>query len=101
MPAYRPGFISSSQRRNSIGTWIVVTTVLILLLVASSVIGSLGWTSGGDVGVPTSGYVAMAFGVRRSRDETVLAKPTAAYDAKFVNFVIDPGFFTRLIYETV
>jgi hypothetical protein len=37
--------------------------VLILLLVASSVIGYLGWTSGGDVDVPTSGYVAMAFGV--------------------------------------
>ena len=38
-------------------------TVLILLLVASGVIGYLGWTSGGDADVPTSGYVAMAFGV--------------------------------------
>jgi glyoxylase-like metal-dependent hydrolase (beta-lactamase superfamily II) len=37
----------------------------------------------------------------RSRDEAVAAKPTAAYDAKFGNFVIDPGFFTRLVYETV
>jgi hypothetical protein len=37
----------------------------------------------------------------RSRDETVVAKPTAAYDAKFGNFVIDPGFFTRLVYEGV
>ena len=37
----------------------------------------------------------------RSRDEIVVAKPTAAYDAKFGNFVIDPGFFTRLVYETV
>jgi hypothetical protein len=37
----------------------------------------------------------------RSPDETVAAKPTAAYDAKFGNFVIDPGFFTRLVYETV
>jgi glyoxylase-like metal-dependent hydrolase (beta-lactamase superfamily II) len=35
----------------------------------------------------------------RSRDETVAAKPTAAFDAKFGNFVIDPGFFTRLVYE--
>jgi glyoxylase-like metal-dependent hydrolase (beta-lactamase superfamily II) len=36
-----------------------------------------------------------------SRDETVAAKPTAAYDAKFGNFVIDPGFFTRLVYQGV
>ena len=33
---------------------------------------------------------------RRSR-----RKPTAAFDAKFGNFVIDPGFFTRLVYEGV
>jgi glyoxylase-like metal-dependent hydrolase (beta-lactamase superfamily II) len=35
----------------------------------------------------------------RSRDETVAAKPTAAFDARWGNFVIDPGFFTRLVYE--
>jgi hypothetical protein len=37
----------------------------------------------------------------RSRDETVAAKPTAAFDANFGNFVIDPAFFTRLVYEGV
>jgi hypothetical protein len=37
----------------------------------------------------------------RSRDEVVAAKPTAAFDAKFGNFVIDPGFFTRLVHEGV
>ncbi len=37
----------------------------------------------------------------RSRDETVAAKPTVAFDAKFGNWVIDPGFFTRLVYEGV
>jgi len=37
----------------------------------------------------------------RSRDETVAAKPTAAFDAKWGNFVIDAGFFTRLVYEGV
>jgi glyoxylase-like metal-dependent hydrolase (beta-lactamase superfamily II) len=36
-----------------------------------------------------------------SRDETVAAKPTAAFDARFGNFVIDPGFFTRLVYQGV
>jgi glyoxylase-like metal-dependent hydrolase (beta-lactamase superfamily II) len=37
----------------------------------------------------------------RSREETVAAKPTAAFDAKFGNFVIDPAFFTRLVYAGV
>ena len=37
----------------------------------------------------------------RSRDETVAAKPTAAFDGKFGNFVIDPGLFTRLVYAGV
>ena len=37
----------------------------------------------------------------RSRDETVAAKPTAAFDAKWGNFVIDSGFFTRMVYEGV
>jgi glyoxylase-like metal-dependent hydrolase (beta-lactamase superfamily II) len=37
----------------------------------------------------------------RSREETVAAKPTSAFDAKFGNFVIDPGFFTRLVYQGV
>jgi glyoxylase-like metal-dependent hydrolase (beta-lactamase superfamily II) len=37
----------------------------------------------------------------RTRDETVAAKPTAAFDATFGNFVIDQAFFTRLVYEGV
>lgn len=37
----------------------------------------------------------------RSRDEVVAARPTAAFDATFGNFVIDPGFFTRLVYDGV
>ena len=37
----------------------------------------------------------------RSRDEVVAAKPTAAFDAKWGNFVIDGGFFTRIVYEGV
>ena len=37
----------------------------------------------------------------RSRDEAVAAKPTSAFDARFGNFVIDPAFFTRLVYEGV
>jgi glyoxylase-like metal-dependent hydrolase (beta-lactamase superfamily II) len=37
----------------------------------------------------------------RSRDETVAARPTSDFDAKFGNFVIDAGYFTRLVYEGV
>jgi hypothetical protein len=37
----------------------------------------------------------------RSRDETVAAKPTAAFDTKWGQFVIDPGYFTRLVYKGV
>ena len=37
----------------------------------------------------------------RSRDEAVAAKPTAAFDAKWGNFVIDSTLFTRLVYEGV
>ncbi len=37
----------------------------------------------------------------RSREEAVAAKPTAAFDAIYGNFVIDPAFFTRLVYTGV
>jgi glyoxylase-like metal-dependent hydrolase (beta-lactamase superfamily II) len=37
----------------------------------------------------------------KTKEETVAAKPSAAFDAKWGQFVIDPGFFTRLAYEGV
>jgi glyoxylase-like metal-dependent hydrolase (beta-lactamase superfamily II) len=37
----------------------------------------------------------------RSLDEIVAAKPTAAYDAKWGQFVIGPALFTKLVYEGV
>lgn len=36
-----------------------------------------------------------------SRDEVVAARPTAAFDATYGNFVIDPAFFTHLVYQGV
>ncbi|MGH6713873.1 MAG: MBL fold metallo-hydrolase [Bradyrhizobium sp.] len=36
-----------------------------------------------------------------SRDEAVEAKPTKPFDARYGNFLIDPGFFTRLVYQGV
>ena len=37
----------------------------------------------------------------RSRDEAVAARPTATFDAKWGQFVVDPGYFTRLVYQGV
>lgn len=37
----------------------------------------------------------------RSLDEIVAAKPSAQFDAKWGQFVIDPAFFTKLVYEGV
>jgi len=37
----------------------------------------------------------------RSLAETIAAKPTAAYDAKWGQFLIDPAFFTQLVYQGV
>jgi len=36
-----------------------------------------------------------------SLDETIAAKPTAAYDVKFGQFLITPAFFTTLVYSGV
>jgi glyoxylase-like metal-dependent hydrolase (beta-lactamase superfamily II) len=37
----------------------------------------------------------------KSLDEIIAARPTSAYDAKWGGFVIDPAFFTRLVYAGV
>jgi glyoxylase-like metal-dependent hydrolase (beta-lactamase superfamily II) len=37
----------------------------------------------------------------KSLSETVAAKPTAAYDAKYGQFLITPDFFTALVYAGV
>jgi glyoxylase-like metal-dependent hydrolase (beta-lactamase superfamily II) len=37
----------------------------------------------------------------RSLDETIAAKPTAAYDAKWGQFLISPAMFTGLVYAGV
>jgi len=37
----------------------------------------------------------------KSLDETITAKPTAAYDAKWGQFLITPAFFTTLVYSGV
>jgi glyoxylase-like metal-dependent hydrolase (beta-lactamase superfamily II) len=54
-----------------------------------------------DMLVTVRDKVAELKNQRKSRDEIVAAKPTAAFDAKWGQFVIDPAYFTRLVYEGV
>jgi hypothetical protein len=37
----------------------------------------------------------------RTLEETIAAKPTATHDSKWGQFLIDPPFFTKLVYEGV
>jgi len=54
-----------------------------------------------DMLVGIRGNVAMLKRQGRSLDDVIAAKPTAACDAKWGGFVIDPAFFTKLVYEGV
>jgi hypothetical protein len=37
----------------------------------------------------------------RSLEDTIAAKPTAAYDAKWGQFAVSPALFTKLVYMGV
>ena len=52
----------SLSSRLGLGSWSILI-VLLLLLAVTFVIIYLGWTLANGTDVPTSGYVAMAFGV--------------------------------------
>jgi glyoxylase-like metal-dependent hydrolase (beta-lactamase superfamily II) len=54
-----------------------------------------------DMLVAIHGNVAALKKQGRSLDEIVAAKPTAAHDAKWGQFVITPDMFTKLVYEGV
>jgi glyoxylase-like metal-dependent hydrolase (beta-lactamase superfamily II) len=54
-----------------------------------------------DMLVGIRGNIAALKKAGRTLEEIVAAKPTAAYDAKWGQFVIDPPFFTKLVYEGV
>jgi len=54
-----------------------------------------------DMLVTIRGNVAALKKQGKSLDEVIAAKPTAAFDAKWGNFVIDPAFFTRLVYRSL
>ena len=60
-----------------------------------------GLTEFRDMLVTTRNNVAMLKKQGKSLSETVAAKPTAAYDAKYGQFLISPAFFTALVYSGV
>ena len=54
-----------------------------------------------DMLVAIRGNVAKLKKQERSLDAVVAAKPTAAFDAKWGQFIITPALFTKLVYEGV
>jgi glyoxylase-like metal-dependent hydrolase (beta-lactamase superfamily II) len=52
-----------------------------------------------DMLVGIRGNVAALKKQGKSLEDIIAAKPTAAYDAKWGQFVIDPALFTKLVYE--
>jgi hypothetical protein len=54
-----------------------------------------------DMLVDIRNKVAVLKKAGRTLEETVPANPTAAHDAKWGQFVIDPPFFTKLVFEGV
>jgi len=54
-----------------------------------------------DMLVPIRDNVAKLKQQGRSLEETIAAKPTAAFDAKWGQFLISPDLFTRLVYHGV
>ena len=68
---------------------------------ASSVSNKAELTSYRDMLVAVRDNVAKLKQQGRSLDETIAAKPTAAFDAKWGQFLITPALFTQLVYEGV
>jgi glyoxylase-like metal-dependent hydrolase (beta-lactamase superfamily II) len=68
---------------------------------ASPVSSKAGLTSYRDMLVAIRGNVAKLKEQGRSLDETIAAKPTATFDAKWGQFLITPALFTKLVYEGV
>lgn len=54
-----------------------------------------------DMLVAIRGNVSVLKQEGRSLEEILATKPTAAFDARWGHFVIDPAFFTRLVHEGV
>ena len=79
----------------------VITDKMIVIPGHGSVGNKSGLTEHRDMLVAIRNNVATLKKQGKSLSETVAAKPTAAYDAKYGNFLITPAFFTELVYSGV
>ena len=79
----------------------VITDKTIVIPGHGPVGNKAGLTEFRDMLVSVRDNVATLKKQGKSLSETVAAKPTAAYDAKYGNFLITPAFFTSLVYAGV
>ena len=79
----------------------VITDKMIVIPGHGPVGNKSGLTEYRDMLVAIRNNVATLKKQGKSLSETVAAKPTAAYDAKYGNFLITPAFFTELVHSGV
>jgi len=79
----------------------VVTDMTIIIPGHGPIGNKAGLTDYRDMLTTIRNNVAALKKQGKSLSETVAAKPTAAYDAKYGQFLINPGFFTALVYSGV
>ena len=90
------GTIRAAQRNVS-----MVTDKTIVIPGHGPIGDKAGLTEFRDMLVTIRGNVAALKRQGKSLSETTAAKPTAAYDAKYGQFLITPAFFTDLVYAGV
>lgn len=79
----------------------VITDKMIVIPGHGPVGNKFGLTEHRDMLVAIRNNVATLKKQGKSLSETVAARPTAAYDAKYGHFLITPAFFTELVYSGV
>ena len=79
----------------------VITDKMIVIPGHGPVGNKAGLTEYREMLVTIRNNVAMLKKQGKSLSETIAAKPTAAYDAKYGQFLITPEFFTTLVFSGV
>jgi hypothetical protein len=79
----------------------VITDKMIVIPGHGPIGNKAGLTEYRDMLVTIRNNVATLKKRGKSLSETVAAKPTAAYDAKYGQFLISPALFTSLVYSGV
>ena len=90
------GMIRATKRNLS-----VVTDQTIIIPGHGPVGNKAGLSEYYDMLVAIRGNVSTLKSQGKSLEETIAAKPTAAYDAKWGQFLMTPAIFTQLVYSGV